>query len=913
MNYNFTDKKGSFKLSSPDKSSYMYFPLCNEAGLKSAISPNLAGDMKVDQNKFALAPVSIEDLHNSNSSRNFWAYINNEQLWSLTGNSALQKTLVGTSKEDKTELEAGFLYHKMTRTSREYNLESTVTSFVPNTDDMVEITEFVLKNIGEENMLIQPTSAIPLYGRSADNIRDHRHVTSLLHVMNTNENGLSIKPTLSFDERGHLVNETTFGVVGKSDKSKIKGFIPTVEQFIGEGGSLDWPKSLLKRAELMTDISTKVDGYETIGGLCFAEYNLKPGECISFYIGIYIDNESVDNYDKSLVSQYLDTESFNKHLQLTKEHWQEKVDVIKVESSDNTFDQWMKWINLQPILRRIYGCSFLPHHDYGRGGRGWRDLWQDCLALLLMEPDEVGYLLFNNFAGVRIDGTNATIIGDNPGEFKADRNNISRTWMDHGAWPWLTTKEYIHQTGDIDFLFKEQVYFRDRLTHRSSRVDLNYDLNEGQRLKDTSGREYKGTILEHLLLQNVSIFYNVGDHNILKLEDADWNDALDMAAEKGESVAFSCLYASNLKEIASLLKDLSAKGMKSVSLARESLMLLESMDYNNIELKRERLSNYFDLIAKGISGDKIDVAIEDVYSDLEEKYTWFEKHIQEQEFISDKDGNSWFNSYYDNHGKAVEGDFESGTRMMLTGQVFSLMSGIATPEMSQKVIDSSKKHLYDKSVGGYRLNTNFKEIKHDLGRGFGFAYGHKENGAMFSHMAVMYGNALYKQGFIHEASELIFDMFGHCLDFEKSRIYPSVPEYISERGRGMYTYLTGSASWLLYTVVSEMYGCKGNYGDLLLEPKLVPSQFKDNVASITFLYNKKPLTINYIIEEAQSKVITSETTNQPRIAIHQVTGATGNIKFDDMTNACLIKKDIVSQLQDDYDGVINIYMSFHQK
>ena len=47
-------------------------------------------------------------------------------------------------------------------------------------------------------------------------------------------------------------------------------------------------------------------------------------------------------------------------------------------------------------------------------------------------------------------------------------------------------------------------------------------------------------------------------------------------------------------------------------------------------------------------------------------------------------------------------------------------------------------------AGGYRLNTDFKEEKFDLGRMFGFAYGEKENGAVFSHMAVMYANALYK-------------------------------------------------------------------------------------------------------------------------------------------------------------------------
>ena len=76
---------------------------------------------------------------------------------------------------------------------------------------------------------------------------------------------------------------------------------------------------------------------------------------------------------------------------------------------------------------------FRSHHDYGKGGRGWRDLWQDCLALLIMNPDGVRQMLLDNFAGVRIDGSNATIIGSKQGEFVADRNNITRVWMDHGV------------------------------------------------------------------------------------------------------------------------------------------------------------------------------------------------------------------------------------------------------------------------------------------------------------------------------------------------------------------------------------------------------------------------------------------------------------------------------------------------
>ena len=36
--------------------------------------------------------------------------------------------------------------------------------------------------------------AIPVYGRSADNIRDHRNVTSMLHRIETTEHGITSAP-----------------------------------------------------------------------------------------------------------------------------------------------------------------------------------------------------------------------------------------------------------------------------------------------------------------------------------------------------------------------------------------------------------------------------------------------------------------------------------------------------------------------------------------------------------------------------------------------------------------------------------------------------------------------------------------------------------------------------------------------
>ncbi len=61
-------------------------------------------------------------------------------------------------------------------------------------------------------------------------------------------------------------------------------------------------------------------------------------------------------------------------------------------------------------------------------------MWQDYLTLLLQNPMRVRSVFVHNMKGVRLDGSNATIILDGEGNFQADRNKISRVWMDHGVW-----------------------------------------------------------------------------------------------------------------------------------------------------------------------------------------------------------------------------------------------------------------------------------------------------------------------------------------------------------------------------------------------------------------------------------------------------------------------------------------------
>ncbi len=850
-NWSFIDGSSTFTLPDPHLYNYIYFPLVNEVGMMSSLSPTLHGDIKTGHNSFLTTPVSVEDLHNSRSGRNFWLYIDGFGPWSVAGASARQRAgLYEPSETEQVTLEAGLLWHKLTRVNLKAGVKAETTNFIPANPDHVELMQVAVTNIGEQPLQLTPTAAVPIYGRSADNLRDHRHVTSLLHRIWTESHGVFVKPTMSFDERGHTRNTVSYAVLGVEEGGVPPlGFFPVVAEFIGDGGTLEWPQAVVTQSAKLSPAGFKLAGYEALGGLRFNTHLLEPGESRSYIVIMAILDQGADPHE--LIARFGGKDQFQHWLAENKVFWREKISRLTFKTANARFNAWLKWVALQPILRRLFGNSFLPYHDYGRGGRGWRDLWQDSLAQLMMEPNGVDDLLWNYYAGVRMDGSNATIIGSRPGEFKADRNDIPRVWMDHGAWPWLTTKFYIDQSGDLDFLLRKQAYFMDRHVDRCRSHDKDWHDGLGTQLKDHNGDVYQGSILEHLLVQHLTAFFNVGEHNNIRLEGGDWNDGMDMAATRGESVAFTALYASNLRQISQMVTVLSESGVADMRVAAELLLLLDTIgdpvNYASVAEKQDRLAAYFASCRNKISSEKVALPADDLASDLEAKAAWLVEHIRGNEWIQDQEGNGWFNGYYDDDGIRVEGVDRDNVCMTLTGQVFTMMGGIADENQVQAMVAAADRYLWQESMGGYRLNTDFEALLTNLGRFSGFAFGHKENGAMFSHMAMMWANALFQRGLVLEGMRVIDTLYLHCQDFAVSNIYPGVPEYIDPRGKGMYPYLTGSASWLLLTMQTELFGVKGKLGDLVLEPKLIQDLFDaEGRASVVTQFANRQLTITYV-------------------------------------------------------------------
>jgi cellobiose phosphorylase len=827
--------EGTFSINNPETIRDLYFPLTNTQGkIYSCISPFLSGDIKKNQHQFLTYPATVFDLKNPFCIRTLWLCFDKKPALNI---SPFWPT------KDKITLTAGPLWQKLTRINKKNNLRIETLNFVPE-NYPCEIMQIKISNKAKTVKRITPITSIPLFCRSEDNLRNHRHVSSLLNKAAINKQGIIVTPSMHFDERGHKKNKASYFVYGFTDKhTTIDKALSSLEKFIGPKGNLVFPQSINSG---LSNPEKNTAGKENIAALQFKTYSLRPDSELNIFLILGITElRVIDKIFKEFNSPSKIITAFENSKKAWLKSWQN----LEIKTNDNNFDFWLKWVNLQPELRKLFGCSFLPHFDYGKGGRGWRDLWQDFLTEILTDPGKIKNIILNNSKGIRIDGSNATII-TGQGEFLSDRDKISRVWTDHGVWPFLVLAAYINRTKDYKILFQETVFFKDHQISRAKKQDLCLKTKNSKEylLKDKDNKIYKSSLLDHILIQHLVQFFNTGPKGNIRLENGDWNDALDMAPDKGESVAFSCMYSHNLKALAGLLAEIKQKdkNIKKIEITQELYMLFDTLrkkiNYNDPGQKQALLSSYFTATKKRVSGKKISLPLEKVIDDINSKAEWMFKHIKKKEWIRSA---GIFNGYYDNKSRRVEGKHKNKIQVMLPSQTFPIFSGIADRKQIASIWKVIGKNLRFDKTWALRLNTDFKSLNLDLGRAFAFSYGDKENGSVFSHMNILTAYGLYKRGFIKEGFKIFHSLFQLAVN-DKSQTGPCLPEYFNSESKGLYPYLTGSASWLIYLFTEQILGIKFSLGELILEPKLVKDQFiHSKTIAFSTILNKNRFTLTY--------------------------------------------------------------------
>ena len=357
----------------------------------------------------------------------------------------------------------------------------------------------------------------------------------------------------------------------------------------------------------------------------------------------------------------------------------------------------------------------------------------------------------------------------------------------------------------------------------------------------------------HLIIQQLTSFYNVNNKNVLLLEGADWNDTYDMARENGGSVCFYNFYANNFLVLSAILKELKKNGSTHITLLEEVTMLLDNLpgqqkvDYQSPEVKRAHLKNYFESVEHTVSGKKTSLLIDDIVADLEAKSLHISNHILENEIVTTNEGNRFFNGHYDNVENKIGGQKEDGVMMDLTSQVIPIICNITDKAMSAEVYESIKKILKDDNSPGIRLTSEFKNIDLNIGRITGFVYGHKEHGSKWVQQNIMLAYGLYNQGLVAQGNEIMQEVYEIANHTETAKIFPGIPSYFDNQNKGAYAYLTGSSSWFMLTLITQIFGVKGKYGALCIEPKLSIDYFnEEGISEISTIFSGRNINVVFV-------------------------------------------------------------------
>lgn len=753
-------------------------------------------------------------------------------LWIREGNSSW---LVNNYDLTDTETvnpkyEMGLGYAKFSGFSKKMKLKVSASVFVP-LQEMAELWLVDITNNSDKDKEIDFIPTVPIYGGSRAYVEYHRDVVRLYNKSKI-ENDVEILPGLEWIE-GSTDSSNICYFMSAENKTGKKGdrFYSDRETFLGPNGMWLKPDSILNNIAP----AKQCCGKEAVGAVEFKKVKIPAGETASFVVinGIAFNGS---REAKNLIKKY-SYKNAVKAFDKLNDYWKERTDRIRITTADKDFDNlWNNWWCYQLSMRYWFGNTAHPQTDYGSDFAGWRDFWQDMMAATVIDPEGLKERTIKTLEGIRLDGTNATRFFARTKEFGSDE--VNGLWCDHPYWTAQTVMILINFLGDPEFLFKEGIgYFKDCYQNRGESKNDKWEKGYIEKQKSVSGKSYCGTVIEHLLVQIMTMFYDVGKNNLLKQKRADWNDAVDQVG--GENVTFSFALAQNCNELADLLEKIAnMTNVKEIEIFEELSLLIENWNSAPRDIpaatRTKTLFKYLNKVNDAISGKKVKIKVEKIIKDLK---------IKSGFAIDNANKKAWNGNYYSGYifenGNPVDTIFKKNAlnkkfptsddfEMMLMPQTWSLVSGGAKKiGVENKTIDSVFKYLFDKKIGALKLNyPPYTKFNKSIGRITGFAPGTKENNALFSHANLFFVWALIKQGMPDEAYKVFSGINPLFHDHEIIRTGPWIPEYYVSSdnpniaGRGEYPVLTGSCAWTRYVFQNFFFGVKGVLEGLLIDPKL---------------------------------------------------------------------------------------------
>lgn len=478
-----------------------------------------------------------------------------------------------------------------------------------------------------------------------------------------------------------------------------------------------------------------------------------------------------------ITQDFSDLNTIHQSFDQVKEYWNEIVNTVQVKTPDEALNFLANgWLTYQTIASRLFARSGF----YQSGGAfGFRDQIQDVLSLLHNKPEFAREQILLNSSRQFKEGD--VQHWWHPPEGRGVRTNCS----DDLLWLPFVVYKYLNATGDLEILKEQTGFLESRLLHEGE--DSLYDLPMSGSSRADLFQHCKRSI-EHSL--------RFGIHGLPLMGSGDWNDGMDQVGNegKGESVWLAFfLYdiLSNFEKVA--------------------------INYGDAEFaetcKKEAINLQSNIEKSAWDGD------------------WYKR--------------AWFDD-----GTPLGSKINEECSIDAISQSWSVLTNAAPEDRRNQAMDSLNKYLVKRDMKIIQLlDPPFD--KSDLNPGYikGYVPGVRENGGQYSHAAIWTLMAFAALGDRKTAYEL-FSMVqpvNHALNPEDVQIYKVEPYvmaadvYANEthRGRGGWTWYTGSSGWMNQFIIGSLLGM-----ELLVDQLKFTPCFPEEWPLVTISYRFKSTTYN---------------------------------------------------------------------
>jgi cellobiose phosphorylase len=454
------------------------------------------------------------------------------------------------------------------------------------------------------------------------------------------------------------------------------------------------------------------------------------------------------------------------------EYWEKTLSAVQVQTPDPALNILANgWLNYQTLACRVWARSGF----YQSGGAfGFRDQLQDVLSLVHTEPDLLKKQLI-------LCASRQFKEGDVQHWWHPPAGRgVRTTCSDDYLWLPFALCRYITVTADLDILDEVIPFLEGRLLNVGEESYFDLPVKS-----DTNATLYEHCVkaIEHALV--------FGEHGLPLIGSGDWNDGMDKVGHhgKGESVW-----------LAFFLYDILMRFQAIATIKKDKAFV-----------------------------EKCSLAAKQLQANIQ-KNAW--------------DG-AWYRRAYFDDGTPLGSKENEECKIDSIAQSWSVLSGAGDTERTMMAMKSADEHLVRKEDGMIQLfNPPFDKSELNPGYIKGYVPGVRENGGQYTHAAiwlVMAFAAIDDKKRTWELLQMI-NPLNRGNTAEKVAIYKAEPYVIAadvyaepmQKGRGGWTWYTGSAGWMYQLVLESFVGLKKE-GDAISFSPCLPVEWPS--IKVKYRYN----------------------------------------------------------------------------